>query len=204
MCSVTVTGSTDQPTITWLGPTSTLGMVVGNIIFDPLIASDAGKYTCRATLGSAEQTAHINVIVRSECTELLPPLLFCVLISLVLLIVLSDPSITVGVSGDVAPVAGMMLTLTCNVGGADMITNPTTTYQWSRNGLVVADQTQRIWSFSLLAYSDAGQYSCAVDISSTILPSSPISAMSDTFNATLSCKSWHNMLYSRNVGTYCS
>ena len=116
---------------------------------------------------------------------------------------LSDP-ITVSVSVDiVTPVAGMMLILTCNVNGDDMITNPTTTYQWSRNGMVVPDQVQQIWSFSPLTYSDAGQYSCAVDISSPILPSCPISAVSDPFNVILSCKSWTNMLYSRNIGTHC-
>ena len=71
MCSVTVTGSADQPTITWLSPTNTLGMVAGNVntlTFDPLTASDAGRYTCRATLGSAEQSADFNVIVMSKCT----------------------------------------------------------------------------------------------------------------------------------------
>ena len=96
--------------------------------------------------------------------------------------------IAVTVSRDVAPVVDAVLTLTCNVIGADMITNPTTTYLWSRNGTVVSDQTQRTWSFSSLAYSDAGQYSCAVNVSSAILPST-ISVVSDAFNVTLSCKS---------------
>ena len=88
-------------------------------------------------------------------------------------------------SGDVAPVAGMMLTLTCNIGGAERITNPTTIYQWFRNGRVVSDQTQRRLS---LAYSDSAQYICAVDISATILPST-ISAISNALNVRLSCKS---------------
>ncbi len=106
---------------------------------------------------------------------------------------LSDPVITVAVGGGVAPMVNMALTLTCNVGGADMITTPTTTYmyQWSMNGVEVPDQTQPTWSFTPLTYSDAGQYSCAVGISSPILPSS-ISADSDPFNVTLSCKSSHN------------
>ena len=116
---------------------------------------------------------------------------FCVTLSLVLIIFLSDPNITVSVGGDVAPVAGMMLTLTCNVIGAEMIIDPATAYQWSRNGMVISGQTQRTWSFSPLAYSDVGQYSCAANVSSTILPST-ISAVSDPFNVTLSCKSRHN------------
>ena len=106
--------------------------------------------------------------------------------------------IAVTVSSDVAPIVDAALTLTCNVVGAGMITNPTTTYQWARNGMVVPDQVELTWSLSPLAYSDAGQYSCAVDISSTILPSS-ISAESDPFNVTLSCKSWHSVLYSRST-----
>ena len=101
----------------------------------------------------------------------------------------ADRMIAITVSGDVAPMVDAALILACNVVGADMITNPTIIYQWSRNGMVVTDQTQRTWSFSSLAYSDAGQYSCAVDISSTILPST-ISAVSDSFNVTLSCKSY--------------
>ena len=84
MCSVTVTGSADQPTITWLSPTNTLGMVVGNVstqTFDPLIASDAGRYTCRATLGSTEQSADFNLIVMSECLIVAFSAILCDLIS---------------------------------------------------------------------------------------------------------------------------
>ena len=111
---------------------------------------------------------------------------------------LADPLIAVTVSGDVASVVDAVLTLTCNISGAELITSPTITYQWSRNGAMVSDQTQRTWSLSPLAYSDVGQYSCAVDISSTILPST-INAISDPFNVTLSCKSWH-VLYSWSIG----
>ena len=101
----------------------------------------------------------------------------------------SDPKVTVTISGDVNPMPGMMLTLTCNVAGAEMITSPTPTYQWSKNGVVVSDQTQQTWSFSSLMFSDADQYSCAVNISSSILPST-ISVISNPFNVTLSCKLW--------------
>ena len=59
-CTVTVTGSTDQPTITWLGPMDniiTSGAVMtgsmSTLTFSPLAASHAGIYTCRATLDSA-------------------------------------------------------------------------------------------------------------------------------------------------------
>ena len=73
-CTVTVTGSNDQPTITWLmGPMNTMitsGVVTtGNmstLTFDPLSASHAGTYTCRATLGGAVQTEEVTVTVLGE------------------------------------------------------------------------------------------------------------------------------------------
>ena len=67
-CSVSVYGSSEQPTITWLDnngaeiSSSTTRMVSATsgsagsysitLTFNPLAASDAGRYTCRATLGS--------------------------------------------------------------------------------------------------------------------------------------------------------
>ena len=64
VCSVTVTGSTDTPTITWFDPmdstvpsemVSTTGSM-STLTFNPLSASHAGTYTCRATVGSGMQT----------------------------------------------------------------------------------------------------------------------------------------------------
>ena len=53
-CTVTVTGSTDQPTITWLDPMNnmiTSGVEttgsMSTLTFNPLAASHAGIYTCR-------------------------------------------------------------------------------------------------------------------------------------------------------------
>ena len=73
-CAVNVTGAIDQPRITWLmGPmnsTVTTGVVttgnVSTLTFDPLAASDAGTYTCRATLGSVIETEEMNVTVQSK------------------------------------------------------------------------------------------------------------------------------------------
>ena len=81
-CSVTVTGSTDTPTITWLDngveisssdPTRMVSMTTGSpgsysstLMFNPLSASDAGLYTCRAVLGSAVDTETMDVTVQSE------------------------------------------------------------------------------------------------------------------------------------------
>ena len=73
-CTVTVTGSTDQPTITWLmGPMNnmiTSGVVttgsMSTLTFNPLSASDAGTYTCRATLGSAMDLIFTTIAVQSK------------------------------------------------------------------------------------------------------------------------------------------
>ena len=73
-CTVTVTGSADLPTITWLmGPMDnmiTSGVVttgsMSTLTFDPLAASHAGTYTCRATLGSAMDSEARTITVQSE------------------------------------------------------------------------------------------------------------------------------------------
>jgi hypothetical protein len=39
----------------------------GILTFNPLIASDAGRYTCRAILGIIVETAEVMVTVQSEC-----------------------------------------------------------------------------------------------------------------------------------------
>ena len=76
VCSVTVTGSTDTPTITWLDPMnsqvpsemiSTTGSMT-TLTFNPLSASHAGTYTCRAILGDAIGAAMEEITVQGECT----------------------------------------------------------------------------------------------------------------------------------------
>ena len=71
VCSVTVTGSTEQPTITWLDPMNnqiTSGVVttgsISTLTFNSLAVSHAGKYTCRVTLGSAEMSGSTEVSLR--------------------------------------------------------------------------------------------------------------------------------------------
>ena len=73
-CTVTVTGSTDQSMITWLMGTMenmiTSGIVItgsmSTLTFNPLAASHAGTYTCRATLGSVMDSASRTITVQSE------------------------------------------------------------------------------------------------------------------------------------------
>ena len=81
-CSVT--GSTDQPTITWLdhdgqitssNPTrmvsaTTLnsgGSYFSNLTFTPLSAAHAGMFMCRATRAGAVGSASIAVTVEGKC-----------------------------------------------------------------------------------------------------------------------------------------
>ena len=82
-CTVTVTGSDDQPTITWLDNdseiTSTTTRMVSEITgsagsgysrtltFSPLRASDAGTFTCRATLGNIASSKDVEVAVQGKC-----------------------------------------------------------------------------------------------------------------------------------------
>ena len=71
VCSATVTGSTDQPTFTWLDPmnnpvpsvmVTTTGSM-STLKFSPLIVSHAGTYTCRVTTGGVTETHTTTVIV---------------------------------------------------------------------------------------------------------------------------------------------
>ena len=82
-CTVTVTGSDDQPTITWLDNdteiTSTATRMVSGItgsagsgysstlMFTPLRASDAGTFICRATLGNVASSKDVEVAVQGKC-----------------------------------------------------------------------------------------------------------------------------------------
>ena len=73
-CTITVTGSIDQPMITWLmghmDNMITSGVVTNRgsstLTFNPLAASHAGTYTCRATLGNAVDSASTTITVKSE------------------------------------------------------------------------------------------------------------------------------------------
>ena len=86
-CSVIVTGSTEHPTITWMvngaeisssDAARTVSVTSGfagryssTLTFNLLAASHAGTYTCRAALGSAEDTASRTVDVQSKWMTLI-------------------------------------------------------------------------------------------------------------------------------------
>lgn len=83
VCSVTVIGSTDQPTIIWqhsnveapfnsyIRVSATTMSSDGNytsiLTFDPLAASHAGVYRCNAMAGGAIRSNNITISVNSEC-----------------------------------------------------------------------------------------------------------------------------------------
>ena len=80
-CTVTVTGSTEEPAITWLDDgteiistttrmvsevTGSAGSYSSTLIFTPLRASDAGMLMCRATLGNATNNQTYVVAMEGE------------------------------------------------------------------------------------------------------------------------------------------
>ena len=74
VCSVTVTGSSNLPHIVWLDPTSsqfpsdmvsTMGSM-STLTFNPLSASHAGTYTCRAAVGGGAGVDLELVTVQSK------------------------------------------------------------------------------------------------------------------------------------------
>ena len=87
------------------------------------------------------------------------------------------------VSGGVATL-GERYSLSCCVStsGAEML-QPTITYQWLHNG-VVLNETLSTLCFPCLNTSDAGQYSCEITLSSALLEQ-PITAASNTHTLTL-------------------
>ena len=78
LCSATVIGSTDLPTITWLdsmnntvpsGMITTAG-ITSALTFNQLAASYAGTYTCSATVGGAVQNATEDVTVLGKYSSI--------------------------------------------------------------------------------------------------------------------------------------
>ena len=83
-----------------------------------------------------------------------------------------------------------MYSLTCIITGAERFTDYNTTYQWFKDGMVVAVQEMQTLSFPSLTISDAGNYTCTIVLSSNLL-NGLVSSNSDPFNVILSCKLSH-------------
>lgn len=64
---------------------------------------------------------------------------------------------------------GSTYSLTCNIAGAERLTDAMVAYQWFKNGVMVPDHMLRNLSFSSLTFSDAGVYACQAIIMSNLL-----------------------------------
>ena len=86
----------------------------------------------------------------------------------------TDPIISGSIdSSEATPTAGSVYFLTCIVTGAERLTDAMVTYQWLKDGNIISDQRMRNLSFSSLAISDAGSYTCQATVTSNLL-SAPI------------------------------
>ena len=185
-------GSTNQlvPTITWLNSSSQLVTSTGDgtkavstimmnanggyfsmLSFDPLLASDAGLYTCRVTVGSVIRMETTTVNVSGMYIQL-----HCDLRVLHAVIHITDPVVQIS-DGGRGPLTGQNYTIFCSIVGN--FNNLTYTYQWRRNSALLL-QTGPILSFSSLQLSDAGHYICEII--------GDVNAVSDIFTVTLQGK----------------
>ena len=194
MCTATVTGTTEQPNITWSGPGVTAGMItttgsMSTLTFNPLAASHAGTYTCTGMVGGVTVMDTSVVTVNSKYSIINNLLTMCVVITKIPS-TSTAPSIVVMVSDDGAtPSLGQSYTLTCSVTGANNI-NPTITYQWTKNNgtqTQVVGTNSNTLSLSPLRLSDTGQYTCSVTVSSTLI-SSVITATSTALDISIPSK----------------
>ena len=103
-----------------------------------------------------------------------------------------DPTITVSIaSGSLAtPMVGSMYSLTCTVSGAEGLTDSMMTYQWLKDGVEVSGQTMIMdtLSFSPLASSDAGSYTCQATVTSSLLRDSITTAPSNSVDIQPMCR----------------
>ena len=64
--------------------------------------------------------------------------------------------------GGATPNVGQSYTLICSVSGGTV-----SSYQWRKDGAVLQGQTEEVLSLSHLRLSDAGRYSCEVNVTAT-------------------------------------
>ena len=200
MCCVT---ANFNPIITWfdtINNTAPSEMITttGNmstLTYNPLSASHAGTYTCRATASDQVWTDTQAVIVHDKysnfyllqaCIQLFRyrPQLVCFIN-----IYYPDPPVAVRVDTGVAtPMAGSMYSLTCTVTGAERLTDSTRTYQWFKDGVMVSDQTMETFSFTPLSFSDAGRYTCQATVMSSLLSGPITTNSSNSLEVVLTCE----------------
>ena len=200
-CSATVEIQADSPTteFEWFYGTNNGSVLPGatavatvlgsgntytsTLQFSPLQESHTGIYTCRVGR-NARLANNITIAVnRVFLSPLLPSRNY-------LLNILSlhiGPTITVRVIAERAAVLGNKHVLTCDVSGEETLSS-TLAYQWTRdNGTTQAPvgTNSRTLTFSVLSLSDAGRYTCGVNVSSPYLNSNIVAASSGATSQTI-------------------
>ena len=167
-CSVTLpTGVTGTPDIQWEGPGVSGQMVSSDLTLSEITTSQAGQYTCTATLsGSVSNSVNITVrskLINQEKIHFTPD---------VLSVPVPTPSITVSNTDTVY--AGTTLSLTCDYTLSPSVdTTPQTAVTWMVDGVAVVTSPGRIstdgatLSFSPPATSDTGNYSCTLTVTTS-------------------------------------
>ena len=91
------------------------------------------------------------------------------------------PTITISIISSAAtPVVGSIYSLICSDTRTGSFTDATVTYQWFKNGAVVSGQMMATLSFSPLAISDAGNYTCQATVTFSLLTDPIITASSNS------------------------
>ena len=177
-CSVTLpAGVTGTPDIQWEGPGVTLipaapttsGQEVSSVLTLSAIAtSQAGQYSCTATLSGSSISTALTVTVQSKFTVI--NCLLRVKCHYSPLVPVPTPSITASPSIG-ALYAGTLLSLTCDYTLSSSVdTAPQTSMVWMVGGAAVDTSPGRIsatgdtLSFSPLATSDSGSYTCQLTV----------------------------------------
>ena len=170
-CSISLpSGVTGSPQFEWDGPlistnlsSSEEGMIFSQLTLIDIAPSDAGPYTCTATLGGSVSTT-INVIVQGNNAA--PQGELCVLFTLLSSVKVPVPSISHSTL-----LAGATSNLTCDFSLDYFPHEASATWTVNENGNGVTQNDRVliegvILSFSPLNTSDSGRYSCELNITS--------------------------------------
>ena len=138
---------------------------VSQLVFNPLQASHGGNIKCQIKINpDSTIMKQLNIVVNGMnlqvCTFL--TIRYCFY---------SAPTILIDIIPNGTPIVEHMYTLNCSVYEYEKLANPTISYQWIKNNGI---QTQvgnnpNTLVFSSLKLSDAGKYTCKVDIQSSYL-----------------------------------
>ena len=161
-----ITNSTSDSLGLIIETTNTTTTFTASLKFLPLQSKHNGTYTCKVNFQGKSETSHKIVNVKGIIT-----FIFIILNNFhKSKIICAVPDIEVVILSDISPGLGETYNLTCNVNGAGNL-NATTTYHWTKdngtNTLLKTNTTN--YSFPTFRLSDAGNYTCEVNVNSTYL-----------------------------------